>query len=178
MREMVPGRLRFRNARKRANAVIVNARLMMSVESAIAPPMSKGFLTRWGSRTVAVALALALALVSVACSDQTDSHLTTPLMQARNIVVEIDAMPGALPSFAPLSVGGSPWLVLEHNLRALAPPSLEGLVYPRSAQDVGPLDAAGNEFSNQHILALADRHRRRNRQADALRRRSAASAAR
>lgn len=130
---------------------------MMTVASAIAQPMSKGFLTRWGRRTVAVALAL--TLVSVGCSDQADRHLTMPLKQARNIVVELDAMPGAIPSFAPLSVGVSPWLVLEYNLRALAPPTLEGLVSPRSAQEVGPLDAAGYEFSNQQILALADQHR-------------------
>jgi hypothetical protein len=105
--------------------------------------------------------AAALVLVGVGCSHQDESvSKEVPFREARRIVVEVDAMMGAMPSFAPLEVGVSPWLILERNLLAIAPPSSEGLSYPHSEEEVGLLDiAAGGAFSDEDIRDLAERHR-------------------
>lgn len=109
----------------------------------------------WRQRVTAVTM----ALVGLGCSQKADEPSEVPLKKARYVVVEIDAMPGATPSFAPLRAGVSPWLLLERNLQALAPPSLQGLTYPRSAEEVGRIDIWGDEFTNDEILELADRYR-------------------
>lgn len=109
----------------------------------------------WGRRTTVVAL----ALTCIGCSEKADEPAEVPIKEARYVVVEIDAMPGATPSFAPLEIGVSPWVVLEHNLRVLAPQSLEGLTYPSSDAEVGHIDAGGDKFTDEEILEIADRHR-------------------
>ncbi len=105
--------------------------------------------------------ALTAVLVGIGCSPSTESESkVVPLREARYIIVEVDAMEGARPSFAPLRNGFSPWVVLERNLEALAPPSSEGFSYPHSDEQVGSLDAAaGGAFSDDDIRALAERHR-------------------
>lgn len=82
------------------------------------------------------------------------------LNDARNLIVEIDYMPGAAPSFDRLESGVDPWLVFQFNLVDLAPPSVEGLSYPRSLSEMGTVDApSGGSFSDEGILDLARRHR-------------------
>jgi hypothetical protein len=110
----------------------------------------------FASRVVSVALIIG----SSGCSQKSDDAGETSLKGARHIIVEIDAMPGATPSFAPLDRGVSPWVILELNLRALAPPDIEQLSYPSSEADVGSIDAAaGREFKDDEIHELARRHR-------------------
>lgn len=91
---------------------------------------------------------------------QDDSTKEVPLREARRIVIEIDAMPRAMPSFAPLDNGYSPWVVFEHNLQRLASPAIEGLTLARSEWDVGLLEGNyGGRYSEEEILELAERHR-------------------
>lgn len=116
---------------------------------------------RLHARSVWLVYAVASMFVGIGCSLHDESGLKEiSLREARHIIVEIDAMVGATPSFAALKMGVSPWLVLERNLEAIAPPSFAGLSTPHSEEEVGPLDAAaGGVFSDDDIRGLAERHR-------------------
>lgn len=127
---------------------------MIGASSTMLNRMVERALSPWRRRTTAIALALA----GFGCSQKADDPAAVPLKKARYVVVEIDAMPGATPSFTPLQGGVSPWVVLERNLQALSPPSLEGLTFPRSVEEVGSIDTTGEKFTDDEILELADRH--------------------
>lgn len=111
-------------------------------------------------RILRVACAAIVALGSGCGDPPNDSVKEVSLREARRIVIEIDAMPAAIPSFAPLENGVSPWVIFEHNLARLASPNIEGITLARSEWEVGHLEGDfGEKYSEDEVLELAERYR-------------------
>lgn len=106
-------------------------------------------------------VALAVVALASGCSHKSeDSSKEVSLREARHILVEIDAMRDAMPSFAPLENGISPWVIFERNLEVLASPTIEGLSFPQSEEEVGLIEGDfGQRFTDEEILKLAGEHR-------------------
>ncbi len=100
---------------------------------------------------------LALLVPLVSCSPDQGSRELTDLRNAESVVIEMDAMAGAQPTFSPLPGGIDPWALFRSNLPVLLPPNVRSIDYPKSSEDVAIIRSTPPApYSDDELLELAE----------------------
>lgn len=114
----------------------------------------------WIVRRWPLAVVIGLAFIA-SCGRVRQGQFGEPLepfdADVMEVVVEVDAAPGAAPLFDPLPSGVSPWRVTRTNLARLFGPGVEVRV-PMSLAQVGSLSTDAAMFSSSALLDLSTAH--------------------